>query len=181
MGVGTGGGGVAYMEFTIFFRASFIFVGYSDQHKGSTIRFPLSCWFGDTSAFYAVLKISAYINKELPERRTGQAKGLQPNNRTLFPTDELKATIMKRTRLFYPGNTVSEEDPSRQALILPILGKGATYPILNLASEAEIPKSGVWDTCAHSIMFMFCLNEDFSAMPIVRLSITLMREVAELE
>ncbi|KAL5643112.1 hypothetical protein ACJX0J_004626, partial (mitochondrion) [Zea mays] len=141
MGVGTGGGGVAYMEFTIFFRASFIFVGYSDQHKGSKSGEPCAkipsflsfleskrycfffffCWFGDTSAFYAVLKISAYINKELPEGGQGKQskEGLQPNNRTLFPTDELKATIMKRTRLFYPGNTVSEEDPSRQALILP--------------------------------------------------------------
>ncbi|KAL5668399.1 hypothetical protein ACJX0J_020620, partial [Zea mays] len=98
MGVGTGGGGVAYMELFSFFYfyISLIFVGYSDQHKGNpkdTIFFFFFCWFGDTSAFYAVLKISAYINKELPERRTGQAKlllqGLQPNNRTLFPTDEL--------------------------------------------------------------------------------------------
>ncbi|KAL5642921.1 hypothetical protein ACJX0J_005121 (mitochondrion) [Zea mays] len=184
MGVGTGGGGVAYMEFTIFFRASFIFVGYSDQHKGSKSGEPcakIPSFLSFLCFLVAVLKISAYINKELPERRTGQA-----NNRTLFPTDELKATIMKRTRLFYPGNTVSEEDPSRQALILPINVSVFflycellyQYPILNLASEAEIPKSG---TCAHSIMFMFCLNEDFSAMPIVRLSITLMREVAGLQ
>ncbi|KAL5643630.1 hypothetical protein ACJX0J_001515, partial (mitochondrion) [Zea mays] len=111
-----------YMEFTIFFRASFIFVGYSDQHKGSKSGEPcakIPSFLSFLCFLVAVLKISAYINKELPERRTGQAKlllqGLQPNNRTLFPTDELKATIMKR-----PGNTVSEEDPSRQALILPI-------------------------------------------------------------
>ncbi|KAL5644461.1 hypothetical protein ACJX0J_002910, partial (mitochondrion) [Zea mays] len=174
-----------------YFYISFIFVGYSDQHKGSKSGEPcakIPSFLSFLCFLVAVLKISAYINKELPERRTGQAKlllqGLQPNNRTLFPTDELNNN--ETWGLIIPGNTVSEEDPSRQALILPINVSVFflycellyQYPILNLASEAEIPKSG---TCAHSIMFMFCLNEDFSAMPIVRLSITLMREVAGLQ